>query len=174
MRCSSVEQSGQNDARRLYRWLEHGSMTHVQQALSSSHAASARQAHAKAVSSERSHCEKLLQLQRDLSSPAAFATLSLSFLRQRGHKWLLVLDRIRRCRWTLLPCSSQRWRRRASFWPDCSTELQHNERAPRQSSSPPTRLLVLAAFACACLEASANLPDRIRCRWALLPCSSQR
>ena len=35
MRCSSVEQSGQNDARRLYRWLEHGSKAHLQQALSS-------------------------------------------------------------------------------------------------------------------------------------------
>ena len=50
MHCSSVEQSGQNDARRLYRWLEHGSKAHLQQILSSSHAGVARQAHAKAAS----------------------------------------------------------------------------------------------------------------------------
>ena len=50
MRCSSVEQSGQNDARRLYRWIEHGSKAHLQQILSSSHAGVARQAHAKAAS----------------------------------------------------------------------------------------------------------------------------
>ena len=50
MHCSSVEQSGQNDARRLYRWLEHGSEAHLQRILSSSHAGVARQAHAKAAS----------------------------------------------------------------------------------------------------------------------------
>ena len=50
MRCSSVEQSGQNDARRLYRWLEHGSKAHLQCVLSSSHAGVARRARAKAVS----------------------------------------------------------------------------------------------------------------------------
>ena len=83
--CSSVEQSGQNDARRLHRWLEHGSMAHLQRILSGRFAGASRQPHAKAVSSERSHCDKLLQLQRDLSSPAAFATLSLSFSRQRRY-----------------------------------------------------------------------------------------
>ena len=50
LRCSSVEQSGQNDARRLYRWLEHGSKAHLQCVLSSSHAGEARQAHTKAAS----------------------------------------------------------------------------------------------------------------------------
>ena len=67
MRCSSVEQSGQNDARRFHRWLEHGSTAYLQCVLSSSHAAAARQAHAKAASTsclvavkssaaELSHC----------------------------------------------------------------------------------------------------------------------
>ena len=32
--CSSVEQAGQNDARRLHRWLEHGSRVHLQCVLS--------------------------------------------------------------------------------------------------------------------------------------------
>ena len=50
MHCSSVEQSGQNDARRFHRWLEHGRKAHLQQILSSSHAGAARQAHAKAAS----------------------------------------------------------------------------------------------------------------------------
>ena len=49
-RCSCVEQSGHNDARRLHRWLEHGSKAHLQCVLSSSFAGAARQAHAKAVS----------------------------------------------------------------------------------------------------------------------------
>ena len=40
--CSSVEQSGQIDARCLHRWLEHGSTVRLQQVLSSSHAAAAR------------------------------------------------------------------------------------------------------------------------------------
>ena len=31
--CSSVEQAGQNDARRLHRWLEHSSKAHRQQIL---------------------------------------------------------------------------------------------------------------------------------------------
>ena len=84
-----------------------------------------------------------------------------------------LLGRIR-CRWALLPCSNQWRRRRASFWPDCSKELQHDARAPRKSSSPPMRLFVLAAIACAHLAAPATLLDRIRCRWPLLPCSSQR
>ena len=86
---------------------------------------------------------------------------------------LKLLDRIR-CRWAFLPCSSQRWKRRALLWPDCSTELQHEAKAPRKRSSPTARLLVLAAFACACLAAPAKLPDRTHCRWALLTCSSQR
>ena len=47
LHCSSVEQAGQNGARRLHRWLEHGSKAHLQQILSSSHAGVARQAHAK-------------------------------------------------------------------------------------------------------------------------------
>ena len=79
-----------------------------------------------------------------------------------------------RCRWALLPCSSQRWKRRASSKLDCSSELQHDARSPQKSSSPPTRLLVLAAFACACLAAASRLLDRTYCRCALLPCSSQR
>ena len=37
-RCSSVEQSGQIDARRLRRWLEHGSKARLQRILSSGHA----------------------------------------------------------------------------------------------------------------------------------------
>ena len=49
MRCSSVEQSGQNDARRLHRWLEHGSTARLQRILSSSRTRAARQAHAKAA-----------------------------------------------------------------------------------------------------------------------------
>ena len=49
-RCSCVEQSGHSDARRLHRWLEHGSKAHLQCVLSCSFAGAARQAHAKAAS----------------------------------------------------------------------------------------------------------------------------
>ena len=48
--CSSIEQTRQNDARRLRRWLEHGSKARLQRILCSSRAGAARQAHAKAVS----------------------------------------------------------------------------------------------------------------------------
>ena len=46
-----------------------------------------RQAHTKAVGSEYSHGEKLLQLQHALPSPVSFTTVSLSFIRQRGY-WI--------------------------------------------------------------------------------------
>ena len=47
---SSVEQSGQNDARRLRSWLEHGSKAQLQRILSGRFAGASRQAHAKAAS----------------------------------------------------------------------------------------------------------------------------
>ena len=120
-----------------------------------------------------------MELQHDASAPRqssarpttllALAAFACAYLAAPAR----LLDRTY-CRWTLLPCSGQRWRRRASFWPDYSTELQHDARATRQSSSPCMRLLVLAAFACACLAAPLRPLDRICCRRALLPCSSQR
>ena len=48
--CSSVEQSGQSDARRHHRWLEHGSKDHLQRILSNNVGGAARQAHVKAAS----------------------------------------------------------------------------------------------------------------------------
>ena len=56
MRCSSVEQSCQNDARRLHRWLEYGSKAHLQRILSSSHDVAATQAHTKAASTKLGTC----------------------------------------------------------------------------------------------------------------------
>ena len=88
MHCSSVEQSGQNDARRLYRWLEHGSKAHLQCVLSGSFAGEAREAHAKAVSTnslvavksysaEPSHCVAAPLSNQARTMPAA-STAGLS------------------------------------------------------------------------------------------------
>ena len=48
--CNSVEQSSQDEGRRLYRWLEHGSEAHLQRILSGRCAGALRQAHAKVAS----------------------------------------------------------------------------------------------------------------------------
>ena len=81
--CSSVEQSGQNDAHRLHRWLEHGSKAHLQRILSGRFAAASRQAHAKAASTsslvavkssaaEPSHCVAAALSNQARTMPAAF------------------------------------------------------------------------------------------------------
>ena len=85
--CSSVEQSGQNDARRLHHWLEHGSKAQLQRILSGRFAGASRQVHAKAASTSSLMGGKEL-CRGALSLPCSSVEQSGENDDSRLHRWL--------------------------------------------------------------------------------------